>query len=101
MYRQINTNSQTCFEQVITWNTKAAIPIPAQLTVFGVHGAPGILALLPAEVVPKRGGGQKPRLLSMEALTVWEITWNPKAAIAIIAQLTVFGVHGVHGEVAL
>ena len=37
----------------------------------------------------------------MEAPSVEEITFDPKAAIAMTAQLTVFGVHGVHGEAAL
>ena len=60
--------------QEIMFDTETAIPIAVQLTVFGVHGVHGEVALRPAEVVPKRGGGQKPRLLSMAALSVREIT---------------------------
>ena len=58
----------------ITSHTKTATPIAVQLTVFGVHGVHGEVALGLAEVVPKRGGGQKPRLLNMVVPSVREIT---------------------------
>ena len=80
--------------------TSRAIPMVAQLTVYGDHGQDGERAQLHVVVELKRPHGEPGKKQKMEASIVSVAQPEIVPAIQTVAQLTANGVHGQDGDPA-